>query len=168
MLRFVGVAGVVPCRIEIDMYVAVDVVFGQWYGAPLPAIYWRRGDFIHSLMELGVAPRSGVIRSVTLTLPGHVSWDPACCPPSGAPDQAGVPVFDVAGWPESGFRDEPGQLDVCVSEDRIRMTFSPMAVSQWVVCGRVRFGVNQDSDLAAVEVTNLAQDDMRTLREAFH
>ncbi len=75
MLNVTKVSNSVSEKIEVDQYIPIKIVWGKWNIFSEETLYWRTGDFKKSLIEIGIASRSGVIRSLTVVHSDKINYN---------------------------------------------------------------------------------------------
>lgn len=158
MLNIVNLKSTITEKIEVDPYVPVKIRWGQWDLTLEPTIYWRTGDFKNSLVEIGIASKSGIIRSFTVVytkdifLGGtQVQWSKS--------DEEGTPVFNISEWTESGRLDENGLAEIHYNGSELSVLLSRNTITRRVVSGRVCFDLDNTANLCAITVFSLSEDE---------
>ncbi|WP_147407017.1 hypothetical protein [Pseudomonas sp. 91RF] len=141
MLKVTGCKEGSLAEIQFGEYVIADVVFeGERH--PAAPLYWRVGDFAESLLEIGINRVSGAVAKVCLVACGEREVLQDHRQYLAGSSISGIPVFDIAGWPDSRYKDEVGYLEVAESEAVLVMFFSSDKVVELVYeFSGVRFGV---------------------------
>jgi hypothetical protein len=166
MLKIMGVSKLVPVKIITDMYVPIKVKFGEWDISKENTIYWRTGDFKNSLIEIGIASQSGILRSITLTQARNVFFDSEVkC--DQTIQNSGIPRFCTDDWASNGIRDEKLKFEVHLSASKMSVILSNTNVKSEIDCNRVYFGIDQDNHLCMFEIFNLTLDEFEQLQRAF-
>jgi hypothetical protein len=152
MLKVVGVKESSPARIELGEYVLLNVEFDN-ERLPAAPFYWRTGDFLRSLVEVGINRRSGALAKVGLVVYGESAllsneaeyWEYVSI--------VGIPLLNVDDWPADRYKDEPGYLAVAESNTCLLISFSPdKTVDSVCESDGVRFGVNSNRDLTWIAI----------------
>ncbi|WLG46432.1 hypothetical protein [Pseudomonas sp. FP1740] len=153
MLRVVGVKEPSSVIVEFGQYVLLNVEFCKEQ-VPAAPFYWRVGNFVDSLVEIGLNRSSGAIAKVGLIAYGESDFLVSDEDYLKCVSVAGLPMFNIDGWPSDRYRDEVGFLSVAENEVCLVLQFSLDRVVSRVYdsCG-VRFGVNLNDDLAWIAVS---------------
>jgi len=160
-----------PAVVRTDDHIPLDVSWG--YDAALPMLYWRSGDPVWSLVEVGVQRESAAIVSITVPLAGALVRV-AAEPEPDVPEEHGHPVCDVrrwwdddrSAWKEWHCVDEPGLFHLSVHGDRVRVSFaSDEPVARAVVSGSTRFELSARGDLLAVSIGGVGTEDRERMVE---
>lgn len=152
--------------IQIDPYIPIKIKFGRWNLANEETKYWRTGDFKKSLLEVGIASKSGVIRSITLVEAEHINLDSERIINYTVDTQSGVPVFDMSSWENSNRIDENGLLQVNFCERCLQIIFSENEIRTQVINERVKFGLDVNGGLCFIEVINLSEKEKYELKDS--
>ncbi|GFZ32148.1 hypothetical protein CSC2_26740 [Clostridium zeae] len=151
MLNVVKMNSTIAEKIEIDPYVPVKIRWGQWNLVKEPTIYWRTGDFKNSLIEIGIASKSGVIRSFTIVHSKDIFLDSTHIEFTKSYVE-GTPMFDLSNWPESGRLDESGIVEIHYNEGELTVILSKNTVTTKIVSGRIYFGLDTNSNVCAIGI----------------
>ncbi|RON53981.1 hypothetical protein [Pseudomonas frederiksbergensis] len=152
MLKVVSVKEPSSTRIEFGEYVLLNVEFDNERLPPAP-FYWRTGDFVGSLVEVGINRKSGAVAKVGLIAYGEPKSLFSESKYWGGVSIAGIPILNVDGWPIDRYKDEVGYFTVEESELCFVLLFSPdNAVQSVYESFGVRFGVNSNYDLVWIAV----------------
>lgn len=167
MLYITRLASVINEKLEIDPYIPLKIQWGQWKLAEEPTIYWRTGDFKSSLIEIGIAANSGLIRSFTFVHSKDISftdlqteWPKLYI--------EGTPIFDISKWPDSGRLDEQGLARICLYEENISVFFSQSIIVKKICSGRICFGINNDNNLCAIKVHDLTEEEKSQIKDTLN
>ncbi|WP_437728375.1 hypothetical protein [Sorangium sp. So ce861] len=148
--------------ISVDRHVPLQI---QWGSHASPLIHWRTGDLSRTLLEIGVDPSTGVICTLTLVLPGPVEQARAEASLAGLVAIPGIPVTNLIGTCEA-YLDEPKALRVLRGRQSLMLDIGGRGtISKVMTTSRIRFGVDQHGELAAIEVFNLTPEEERVLAE---
>ena len=158
MLNVVKVNSAIAEKIELDPYVPVKIRWGQWNLIAEPTIYWRTGDFKNYLVEIGIASKSGIIRSFTVVHTKDILLDATqvAWPKS---IEEGTPEFNIREWSESGRRDEKGIAKIHFNGSELSMILSKNTITKKVISGRVCFGLDNESNLCVISVFGLFEEE---------
>ncbi|MFY0573642.1 hypothetical protein ACN28S_04070 [Cystobacter fuscus] len=155
----------------VDEYIPLDLCFCQ--PEPVDKLYWRARDGDTSLLEVGIAPDSGALVSLTLTAisPRRVRRG-SLVPAATCPSEEGVPVVDRSPWLErrssfaERFLDEELKLELAISEACAVVTLgTEWSLGRFWSAGNVRFGVDDLGLLRAIEVGGLSSHQIALLAE---
>jgi hypothetical protein len=170
MLRISGTEPAArPTLVKTDDYIPLDVDWG--YDVTVPMLYWRTGNMVRSLVELGIQRESAAIVSITVTLADD-QVRMAEEPRPHVPEEHGHPVCDVdrwrgddgSGWKEWVFVDEPGPFDLSIHGDRVRIWFDEVnPVARAIVSGRARFYLSASGDLLGISIDGVGKDDREAI-----
>jgi hypothetical protein len=161
-MKLVDSAPSEPGSVNIDPYVPLQA---QWGTSDSPLVYWRTGDLSRTLLELGIDSRTGVIRSLTLVLPGRVGLARPTDTLAGMASVPGLPVTDILGAREM-YLDEPDSLLVLRGRGRLVFVMGERRpIHRVITAGRVRFGADASGRLAIIEVADLEPGEEKSLRE---
>ncbi len=164
MLNVTKVSNSVSEKIEVDQYIPIKIVWGKYNIFSEETLYWRTGDFKKSLIEIGIASRSGVIRSLTVVHSDKINFNKDKINwPELVSD--GTPMFNVQSWPHNGRKDEDGLLELCCNGNTLDIIFSKEMITHKIVSGRICFGLNVDANLCVVSVTELHKDEELQIRD---
>ncbi|MCG6575932.1 hypothetical protein EGM97_14585 [Pseudomonas sp. AF32] len=152
MLKIVGVKEPSLAMVEFGEYVPLNVEFDS-ERIPAAPFYWRTGDFLNSLVEIGINRRSGAIAKL-----GLIVFDGSEPLFNGekyleGSSIDGLPILNVDDWPVDRYRDELGYVAVMENDYCLCILFSPDDIVEFVYeSGKVRFGVNSSCDLVWIAI----------------
>lgn len=72
MLKIESYKDVQEELIEYDLYIPINIKFGNQSDINAPIFYWRTGDFQESLIEVGIGKEEKEIRTITLTICNNI------------------------------------------------------------------------------------------------
>ncbi len=159
-----------------QLYLGDLVTMLEW---PIPAtsrdeppLYWRTGDFSHSLLEIGVHRQTGRLLSITVVaiasigpLEAHErAFDEA---PTLIADQ--VPLFDLALWSEDRpLVDEPSDLRVRIGNNRLTIEWGVSTAGNYTIqSGRCFMGVDEHYALIGLHVNPISDAEITTIQKMF-
>lgn len=171
-MRIETIYPAVPAEIECDGYVPLVIRFDGYYGPDSWApIYWRTGDFEHSLVEIGVNPSSGAICSVILVcLPGIESTallKPTLSSTPGLPGAALYQWHAKSQSIEALVRIDCNQRVAGSLVDReLTLIFGDIASGELkgVRCDRVTFLIDTAKNLRGLQIADLSHEECENLR----
>lgn len=152
MLKVVGVKEPSSAMIEFGEYVLLNVEFDN-ERLPTAPFYWRTGDFVGSLVEVGINRRSGAVAKIGLIAYGESELLSSAAEYWECVSIAGVPLLNVNDWSSDRYKDEPGHLAVAENDLCLLISFSldKKVDSVYESCG-VGFGVNSNCDLVWISI----------------
>lgn len=164
MLQIIGFTAFLPEVIETDLYVPINVVWGDPSNSGDNLIYWRSGDISRSLIEIGLDTR-GAIRTLTLVMvPQIVSNCVSTIEP--VEQQIGLPICNIDKWESKTYYDDPHSFYVTVSESHLSVTFeNSNRIKSVLVSGQTRFSMDSDGFLCRIDVTGLSKNQMSIITE---
>ncbi|MCI0996542.1 hypothetical protein [Pseudomonas corrugata] len=152
MLKIIGIKEPSLARIEFGEYVPLNVEFDS-ERIPAAPFYWRVGDFLSSLVEVGINRRSGAIAKLELVVFDGVQTlfnEGKYLEVNSIP---GLPIMNVDDWPVDRYRDESGYVAVMENDCCLCILFSFDDVVELVYeSDEVRFGVDSNCDLAWIAI----------------
>lgn len=166
MLKLKLIDNKVSEDIQIDPYIPIKIKFGKWNLVNEETKYWRTGDFKKSLLEVGIASKGGIIRSLTLVEAESINLDSERIINYTVDTQSGIPVFDLSSWENSNRIDENGFLQVNFCERCLQIIFSDNEIRTQVVNERVKFGLDENGELCCIEVINLSDKEKYELKDS--
>lgn len=127
-------------------------------------LYWRTGDLEYGMLEVGIASDTGAIRKINTVSIDKLSLDSIkiLLP---EPAESGTPVFDTANWPENGLKDDPGKFEVHCSDGEAALIVSDHPMSKQIISGSVCFGLDRDSNVCAIVIKNLTQNEFDGIKD---
>ena len=177
MLRLCGISEELPETLELDDYVAVQITWGA-VNYPAFEVIWQLVTD-QSIFQIGLYPRTRLIRSLTLVLAQNKECDSKVRLSSNLPQKSGTPMFEQERWPEANLfpengnwpddrvRDEAGTFDVHLGNDHLFINlFHNKQPHRIVVSGRVLFGLDAEDTLCSIEVENLTSEETSRIRKA--
>lgn len=165
MLQFLDVSSFVSEKIEIDDYIPLNI---EWVGSGIsPPYYWRTGNFCTSLLEIGIAPESQMIRSMTLTLADRINAGLGDLTLAGLPSLFGLPIFKPKDWSVDIYIDEVRDFEVFVGKTNLLLSLMPIdQIISTVTTEQVRFGLSGENYLVGIEVFDLTDEEILKLQSA--
>ena len=153
---------------EVDEYVPVTVEIPHRESAP--TVYWRAKPGPRTLVEVGLSSESGRLRSLTVTAIDATSvFKTHDNPTPAGEDEAGVPCFDIAGWPVSDefaarFMDEEVAVRLVVANRSCSVEFGQRAApATSVKFGDVRCAFDDRKALVRIDIGSLDDEQVETL-----
>jgi hypothetical protein len=90
------------------------------------------------------------------------------CLKLAVPEERGLPICK---WEEKGggiYADEVSELRLCISCEDIVIRFMPQTqIVRFITTDRVRFGIDADDHLTAIQVTQLTPDEIEDVKRTF-
>jgi hypothetical protein len=151
-------------KIEIDPYIPIKIKWGDWDILVEETIYWRTGDFKKSLIEIGIASKSGLLRSLTVVHSDKIYFKEKSMNLTDAIEE-GIPKFIISDWPECGRKDECGLFEIYYQEDEVNLILSTNKVSKKVVSGKVSFGLDDISNVCIVSINELSSEEKIQIKD---
>lgn len=149
-------------ELRLDPYLPVQVIWGE---EGVPVVHWQTGDLSRTLLDIEVDPPTGEVRGLTLVLAGTVTRAMLGDSLGHLPTAMGVPMMGVRPT-ERMYIAEPGELSVMLGNGNVVMRFAGRrAICRTITSGQVRFGVDEEQRLGAIEVYGLTGQDMASLAE---
>jgi hypothetical protein len=139
-----------------------------WEPGRLLPLYWRTGDFKHSLVSIGLNPMNGSILSVTVTQINKIdllesqdiiiSDSIECC--------QGIPVCDVSYWNDRRYKDDPKELRFIASINSLTILFDlyPRSLVKYQANNAI-FYVDSNNYLYGFTLENISKYDMDLIIE---
>jgi hypothetical protein len=171
MLKIIDVLELMPESIEIDLYIPITI---RWGERESPHLFWSvAGLDGYSILEVGMNIETRAIRLFKVVLPGkQVIQDSEVHLDILLPSRSGTPVCSTDDWPLSGYSGdlyfrETADFEFHIGKNNICIVFAPIqnTISQ-IVSGKTRFGLDQNSCLTMLEITELSNEDMSLLKES--
>lgn len=151
-----------PPQIQTDYYIPLKVRIPRESGE-VPS-YWRTGDFLHSLVEAGLDPKSGRLVTVTVTLVHAEHTPEAPTAPAPRPGEPGYPILDLARV-HGHFTDDPGPVLLHLGPDFVWLSFSQDTPHvRELRCDGLRFLIGADDAWLGLVVEGLTAEQMSELR----
>lgn len=168
MLKVKSIAKAVPTKIEMDIYVPLNIEWIHVNPTNDRIIYWRTGDFNKSLLELGISKKNNCICSLTLTLIEKINLDSfQQLNPVSVTD--GIPIFGLNNLTDSDHIDECRKFDVYFNEKCLDIVFTgEIEYTHILKSDRVKFVLNQKQQLCMIRVDELFRNEIETLRISFN
>ncbi len=169
MLQIINISDEIPETIELDDYLPIIV---RWGNQDLnlfsrPRLYWSiLGEY--ELFEIGMDANTQVITVMKIVNIGKntVKYNSNLGISPTIASSYGVPIFNIADWSsspnffnENYFR-EQGSFEIHVNNNHIYIIFSFQDVISQIVSGRIRFGLNTNNYLCALQIDNLSPEEM--------
>jgi len=165
MLKLKKVASCPLISIEFDSYIAIKVIFGENPNWIERTAYWRTGNFIDELIEIGVGNELGVIRKITIVGIKEIYQNNFNS--HTTPLRKGIPVFERINYNKNLIFDEKGPLEMFVGNDKVQVFFSHNKISSGLVCDRVTCLFDKDNNFCGFEVAKITEKEMGILKENF-
>lgn len=153
--------------IEIDQYIPIKIKWGKWDLCSENTFYWRTGDFKKSLIEVGIASKSGLIRSVTLVHSDYISFEQMENDLTNTVEH-GAPMFLINSVEEKTRLDEQGMLRVNYSSCTLGIILSSNPIVKKVINGRVVFELDNCSNVCRITITNLTTNEDIQIRDTLN
>lgn len=165
MLRISELSVSVDSEIVVDQYVPLTITWEAL--TPVSPVYWRTGDLKHSLIEIGIDPRSGHLSSITMTLIGpEVEQTTITAPDSLGAVEVGHPICDIGAWGSDVYVDCAASLRVHLFGDALRVLFGGQQIASSIVDGSVRFYLSLDRELIGFGIDCLSDGARARLADA--
>jgi hypothetical protein len=163
MLRLIRTLQCLPEEVEVDHYVPITVGWsGSWADAPA---YVELGDDERAVLEIGLEPDSGCIRSVTL-IAGSAHRRVGELLDLDAAEQ-GHPCCALSTVERLTKVQVRTGIEVSLGPDYVVMDFSASgATERSIVAGRGFFGFDQNGLMSRFGVRSLSQGEAAILAEA--
>lgn len=165
MLKIESYKDVQEELIEYDLYIPINIKFGNQSDINAPIFYWRTGDFQESLIEIGIGKEEKEIRTITLTICNNV-YERERDDISFLRTVAGVPIVAIECLENNMCVDYEGILKFCYDEDGISILFSE---SKPVLCIKnksVNFLVDIDNNWIGLRINDLSKKNKEILMKA--
>lgn len=154
----------IPEIIEADPYIPIKIKWGKWNELEESTVYWRTGDFKKSLIEIGIASESGLIRSITVVTADKIFFDIKKFILSENLKNA-TPSFSIGYWKQNRRLDENGLLEIHYNDNEINIVLSTNTITQTIVSGKVCFGLDSSSNLCVISVLQPSQEEMLQIKD---
>lgn len=158
-----------PPQVETDYHIPLDVNLPRApgevpsYRRTVP-IYWRTGDFHHSLVEMGLDPESGRLVSVTVTLVHAEHTSEGAAAPAAQPSAEGCPNFDIS-LLQGAYTDDPGTVLLHLGPDFVWLSFTQdRSHLRELRYDRLRFLIGDDDAWLGLVVEDLTAEQLAELR----
>lgn len=152
MLKVIGSKEPSSATVEFGEYVPLTVEFND-ERLPAAPFYWRIGNFVNSLVEIGINRQSGAVAKIGLVAYSESDLLSKSFDFLNVRCTAGLPVIDTDGWPNDRYKDEVDFFTVAENVSCVLLCFSPDRVASIVYSSDgVRFGVNINNDLIWIAV----------------
>lgn len=159
MLNVIRVGQTVVEDIQVDPYIPVKIKWGKWKLTDEQTIYWRIGDLKKSLLEIGIASKTGSIRSLTVIHTDKIFLDSRkfdC----QAPSEIGTPIFKVSRQVNYNKVDDYGIFEIHYNDDgEVNLLVSRNEITKRVFSGRVCFGLDFQSNVCLINISSLTEDE---------
>lgn len=165
MLKIESYKDVQEEHIEYDLYIPINIQFGNQSGIDDPIFYWRTGDFQKSLIEIGIGKEEKEIRTITLTICNNV-YERERDDISFLRTVAGVPIVAIECFENNMCVDYEGILKFCYDEDGISILFSE---SKPVLCIKnksVNFLVDIENNWIGLRINDISKMNKEILMKA--
>ena len=169
MLKYSGTTELKLETIEADAY---TLAFKWNELQPTYHVYWRTGNFRDSLIEIGLSDIDHSIERVSIVAVHNrqlaqaevVNFQRFTAAPLN-----GVPICEWT-WdkPSPGVIDEVGDFYVYICDSSISIRFGDeFELKEIIVTDRVKFGVDTDGYIRAIQATDLQPSEIANIRLAF-
>ncbi|XKM13052.1 hypothetical protein RCS94_08460 [Orbaceae bacterium ac157xtp] len=165
MLKFIDISPELNNNVEIDYYVPFTVeVKGQNFTNE-NSLYWRTGNFDTSLLEIGIGEKSGILKSITLTMVNQVDTNNANYEVLDI--RNATPIFDISMMKNQIF-DYISEYYVSLTVDDITVRMSQEnRVKTIFRMGRIDMGFGFENELIFIKVSKLFDREYKELAESF-
>jgi hypothetical protein len=169
MLKYIGTTELKRETIDANTYTLAL----EWNKLqPTYHVYWRLGNFRDSLIEIGLSDIDHSIENVSIVAVHNrqLSQDQLVDFQrfKGTPLK-GVPICEWT-WdkPSPSRIDEAGEFYVCIGESSISIRFGDeFELEEVIVAERVRFGVDANGYIRAIQAINLQSSEIANIKLAF-
>jgi len=165
MLKLKKIENCTSIIVEFDPYIAINVIFGDNSYWIERTAYWRTGNFINELIEIGIGNELGIIREITLV--GIKNISNHSIELQEIILQHGIPVFEKINYNKNLIFDENGPLEMFVGNDKVQVLFSHNKITSGLVCDRVICLFDKDNNFCGFEVADVTDAEMSILKENF-
>jgi hypothetical protein len=150
-------------RIAVGEYVPLAV---EWDCGPHLPLYWRPGDHVRSLVEVGLHPGTGAICSIRVVLPGEdVEILDEGVPAVDLAATSGRPLFETDRWRGLRFLDVHLLFTLILRRDSVTLRFAPPGLhSSDLASGDVRFHLSGEGTVVGLSVVGLTGAQMQQVR----
>jgi hypothetical protein len=134
--------------------------------------WWMIRSGQMTLMELAAKGSTNFIHHICLVTiqPDWISIQDDICLNLGVPEERGLPVCE---W-EDQTGDSPqyahksAELRLCIGSEGILIQFMPQTqIVRFITTDRVRFGIDFDNHITAIQVTQLTLDEIEAVKSTF-
>lgn len=164
MLKVVQLSQTISENIETDEYIPLKVRWGNCNIAGEPTIYWRTGDLKKSLLEIGIASKTGLIRSLTIVLSDMIFLNGTRFDRQ-VPIENGTPTFNVNQWLNTNKVDDPGLFEIHYCDSEVNLILSRNEIMKKVVSGRICFGLDCNSSVCLINISRLTEDESIQIKD---
>ena len=166
MLKVCDILNVIPIGIEIDYYVPINIIFGEWDPSIEPTACWYTGNLKNTLLEVGLGEEKGKIRFITLVGIKDIRKDTVKI--SCDKVLTGLPAFETKAYNEKNLLvEEPGPLKMIIDQNNVYILFSDNEIDSEIICGQVAFFLDKDNFFCGVKVENLSDSEIQFLEDNF-
>ncbi|AUS14558.1 hypothetical protein C0W65_08385 [Bacillus subtilis] len=150
-------------KVEFDVSTPINIEFGNRNIPEDKTVYWRTGDFIKSLIEVGFTQKTGEIRSITLTLCESVykskEW-------KNIEPIKGLPVLSEDRQQNETYIDEKGILNVYITDKTVYIQFSAHEIESLIENNHVLFCLDCDDNICGVIINDVGDNEINILEQA--
>lgn len=165
MLKFIDTSPELTCNVEIDYYVPFTVDVNVQKFTNENSIYWRTGNFDTSLLEIGLGEKTGILKSITLTMVNHVNANNVNYEVLDI--RYGTPIFDISMIKDKIF-DYISEFYVSLTVDDVMVSISKKNIARTMIhMERVDIGVGFENELIFIKVNKLSDREYKDLKESF-
>lgn len=167
MLQLKALNKEINSTLVFDCYLPIEIEFGSWDITKESTLYWRTGDFKKTLLEIGIAETSGILRSIRLVTPPQITMQDFKI--FNNTTELGLPIFEITGWQEDDYyQDESINFQVYFDNNSLVIVFSKPEITLTIINERIRFNFDRDNKLCSIEVINIKEAESKLLLEAFN
>ena len=152
-------------NIKFDIYIPINIEFGEWNILKEPTIYWRTGDLSGSLIEIGIGQYNKEVRSITLTICKNV-YQIDYIPEKNLKILKGSPILELENINGQLYTDEKEILEVYIGIKSITIIFSKNEIKECLQNENVRFYIDDNKSFVGLSVNNISEENKATIKQA--
>lgn len=148
--------------IECDLYVPINIEFGQWDISKDPSIYWRRGDFSKNLLEVGFGKDKKEIRSITLVACDKIYSENRQLE-NLVNIEKGCPILTLENTNNCSVIDERGEVNVFIGQNNVSIIFSDEKIVSCILNKNTMFYLNSNKQWVGLCLLNMEKNNLTVL-----
>jgi len=151
--------------IECDLYIPIDIKFGNWDNVLEPTVYWRTGDFQKSIIEVGIGKYSQKIRSITLVGCDKV-FESKKSHRRFQDVTSGCPIVSICNLSDNSYIDEEGAVEVHFKGNDVYILFSGTEATSCMENESVEFLLDLNSNWVGICIKDIDKVNLSILKES--
>lgn len=165
MLKVINKEIVKKESIKFDIYVPINIEFEVENISEEPTIYWRTGNFIDSLIEIGVGKYKKDIRSITLTICKNV-YETDNYFNKNFNVLNGSPIVCLGNINDEIYVDEIGELKAYIESKSITIIFSDNEAYYCLQNDNLCFYLNKNNFIIGLKINNIIDEYKKLLKKS--